>query len=51
MPQMAPMNWLTLFIMFSLFFLILNSMNYFNQLAKNSRKNIEKEKTSINWKW
>nr|YP_009995509.1 ATP synthase F0 subunit 8 [Ochthebius viridis]QNP09964.1 ATP synthase F0 subunit 8 [Ochthebius viridis] len=52
MPQMAPMNWLFLFIMFSMIFMLFNSMNYFsfkydNIMKKNNIKNIKK----LNWKW
>nr|QWB85873.1 ATP synthase F0 subunit 8 [Purpuricenus lituratus] len=51
MPQMAPMNWLTLFIYFSAVFLMFNMMNYFSflQPIKSSKK--MKKKTSFNWKW
>nr|ALO77162.1 ATP synthase F0 subunit 8 [Phloiophilus edwardsi] len=51
MPQMMPLNWLMLFIMFTLTFLLLNSMNYymFNYINKNT----DNYKLTIknNWKW
>nr|YP_010294900.1 ATP synthase F0 subunit 8 [Oiceoptoma thoracicum]UMO90838.1 ATP synthase F0 subunit 8 [Oiceoptoma thoracicum] len=51
MPQMAPMNWLILFIMFIIIFLMFNSMNYFS--FKYPTKSISTSKTTskINWKW
>nr|AXS66341.1 ATP synthase F0 subunit 8 [Staphylinoidea sp. 6 KM-2017] len=51
MPQMAPMNWLILFIYFTLIFLLFNSMNYFSFIypQKNSFK--KKIKLNLNWKW
>nr|YP_009919003.1 ATP synthase F0 subunit 8 [Orthonevra geniculata]QMP96583.1 ATP synthase F0 subunit 8 [Orthonevra geniculata] len=53
MPQMAPINWLTLFITFSLIFIMFNIMNYFiyspmTPKSKNTNKIIMK---SMNWKW
>nr|QVM79195.1 ATP synthase F0 subunit 8 [Tsivoka simplicicollis] len=51
MPQMAPLNWLTLFLFFSFTFLIFNSMNYFGILYTTKKDKIKKMKTSYNWKW
>nr|YP_010894992.1 ATP synthase F0 subunit 8 [Austalis copiosa]WJW73505.1 ATP synthase F0 subunit 8 [Austalis copiosa] len=53
MPQMAPMNWLSLFLLFSMIFLLFNMMNYFIYLptmpkSMTSNKIITK---SMNWKW
>nr|YP_009185895.1 ATP synthase F0 subunit 8 [Olophrum piceum]ALO70802.1 ATP synthase F0 subunit 8 [Olophrum piceum] len=51
MPQMAPMNWLMLFIMFTMIFLLFNSLNYFS-FKYNMNNNIFKKKTyKMNWKW
>nr|YP_010233736.1 ATP synthase F0 subunit 8 [Oryctes rhinoceros]QKX48645.1 ATP synthase protein 8 [Oryctes rhinoceros]QSZ78105.1 ATP synthase subunit 8 [Oryctes rhinoceros]WAT94188.1 ATP synthase F0 subunit 8 [Oryctes rhinoceros]WDA95529.1 ATP synthase F0 subunit 8 [Oryctes rhinoceros]WDA95542.1 ATP synthase F0 subunit 8 [Oryctes rhinoceros] len=51
MPQMAPLNWLSLFFMFVSIFLIYNAMNYFSFMYP--VKQPEKKKTikKINWKW
>nr|AZA05026.1 ATP synthase F0 subunit 8 [Anthrenus verbasci]QOW08060.1 ATP synthase F0 subunit 8 [Attagenus unicolor japonicus]UZT67666.1 ATP synthase F0 subunit 8 [Attagenus unicolor japonicus] len=51
MPQMAPMNWVTLFIMFSIILLMVNSINYFSffKAPKTTQKN--KLITKTNWKW
>nr|YP_004934862.1 ATP synthase F0 subunit 8 [Paracladura trichoptera]AET13113.1 ATP synthase F0 subunit 8 [Paracladura trichoptera] len=54
MPQMSPLKWLTLFMMFSFILLLFNIMNYFiyhnpyiNNL--NLKKNIFN--TTMPWKW
>nr|YP_009229599.1 ATP synthase F0 subunit 8 [Pteronarcella badia]ALT66156.1 ATP synthase FO subunit 8 [Pteronarcella badia] len=52
MPQMAPINWLTLFIAFSLILLIFNFMNYYSFLPtapETQEKSISQ--TPLNWKW
>nr|AXS66489.1 ATP synthase F0 subunit 8 [Cucujoidea sp. 28 KM-2017] len=51
MPQMAPLNWLTLMIYFSLLFMIFNSMNYFNFHYLPKKMKTEKKTIKINWKW
>nr|YP_010166637.1 ATP synthase F0 subunit 8 [Iberoporus pluto]QRV62728.1 ATP synthase F0 subunit 8 [Iberoporus pluto] len=52
MPQMAPMNWLILYILFSFIFMIFNFMNYYSFLItkKFYKKNFFKKNT-LNWKW
>nr|QWL15069.1 ATP synthase F0 subunit 8 [Epuraea sp.] len=51
MPQMAPLNWLTLFIYFVMIFFIHNVLNYFSFMYK--IKSFESNKSLINlfWKW
>nr|YP_010268852.1 ATP synthase F0 subunit 8 [Halovelia novoguinensis]UIG88257.1 ATP synthase F0 subunit 8 [Halovelia novoguinensis] len=51
MPQMAPMSWLTLMLLFMTTMIIINTMMYFNKDYKN--KNMEKNimKKNFNWKW
>nr|YP_010701668.1 ATP synthase F0 subunit 8 [Scaeva affinis]WCJ53229.1 ATP synthase F0 subunit 8 [Scaeva affinis] len=53
MPQMAPISWLLLFILFSIIFILFNMMNYFLYLPLTSKsKNLLKINTnSMNWKW
>nr|ALO70763.1 ATP synthase F0 subunit 8 [Neophonus bruchi] len=51
MPQMAPMNWLMLFFMFTLIFLLLNSINYFSYKYNINLKNKNFYKNMILWKW
>nr|QHD47875.1 ATP synthase F0 subunit 8 [Peltoperlopsis cebuano] len=52
MPQMAPISWLTLFLVFSMIFLVFNTMNYFCYLPP-SPSSTEKSisQTPFNWKW
>nr|AQP29354.1 ATP synthase F0 subunit 8 [Microtermes sp. E16] len=52
MPQMMPMEWLTLYITFLATFLMFNIMNYFNQSP--NKKTSTKEAINTNkmsWKW
>nr|AMX22554.1 ATP synthase F0 subunit 8 [Coptotermes acinaciformis raffrayi] len=52
MPQMMPMEWMTLYITFLMTFLMFNIMNYFTQSPNMATKitstiNVNK----MNWKW
>nr|WMY24225.1 ATP synthase F0 subunit 8 [Microtermes sp. F MLW-2023a] len=52
MPQMMPMEWMMLYTMFLVTFLMFNIMNYFNQppsTTMTSKKMIITNK--MNWKW
>nr|AYR05360.1 ATP synthase F0 subunit 8 [Coleoptera sp. ACP-2013] len=51
MPQMAPMNWLMLFFMFIIIFMIFNSLNYFCFLYNPKMKKTIKKNLTLNWKW
>nr|WOR80631.1 ATP synthase F0 subunit 8 [Curtos sp.] len=52
MPQMAPMFWINLFIMFIIIFIMFNVMNYFSLMYnKKSNNNIKKISKTIFWKW
>nr|QNP10061.1 ATP synthase F0 subunit 8 [Ochthebius peisonis] len=53
MPQMAPMNWIFLFIMFTMIFLMFNSLNYFSFKYKTNKTEEIKtnNKIKLNWKW
>nr|ARH55199.1 ATP synthase F0 subunit 8 [Silpha tyrolensis] len=51
MPQMAPMNWLMLFLMFIMIFLLFNSMNYFSFKYPIKKTSVTKNISKINWKW
>nr|YP_010730234.1 ATP synthase F0 subunit 8 [Biomeigenia flava]WEG23049.1 ATP synthase F0 subunit 8 [Biomeigenia flava] len=55
MPQMAPMNWLFLFIIFSISFMIFNMMNYYSFIPMMPKLNIYNNNSqlmnSMNWKW
>nr|YP_009441685.1 ATP synthase F0 subunit 8 [Usechus lacerta]AOY39204.1 ATP synthase F0 subunit 8 [Usechus lacerta] len=51
MPQMAPLNWLTLMIYFMMIMIMFNYLNYFSFMYNN--KNMMKKKITLhlNWKW
>nr|QIV24656.1 ATP synthase F0 subunit 8 [Hermerius prionoides] len=51
MPQMAPLNWLTLFALFTLVFMIFNIINYFMFSYKIKFSPFKKSKILSNWKW
>nr|QTZ18971.1 ATP synthase F0 subunit 8 [Epicypta sp. WQY003] len=54
MPQMAPINWLSLFILFSIIFLIFNIFNYYNFNLIYPKKNLKKSNKinkNLIWKW
>nr|WIL79813.1 ATP synthase F0 subunit 8 [Callimerus nigroapicalis] len=51
MPQMSPLNWVSLFIYFSLIFMMINSMNYFFVTYSFSSKTKKLILKKINWKW
>nr|ARH54341.1 ATP synthase F0 subunit 8 [Cyrtanaspis phalerata] len=51
MPQMAPLNWLTLMIFFIFTFLIFNILNYYFFMYKNSSSFKTKKIIKLNWKW
>nr|ALO70481.1 ATP synthase F0 subunit 8 [Cryptopleurum minutum] len=51
MPQMAPINWLFLFIFFIMIFMLFNSMNYFSFKYPIKSYKFSMKKTQMNWKW
>nr|AXS65473.1 ATP synthase F0 subunit 8 [Nitidulidae sp. KM-2017] len=51
MPQMAPLNWLALFIYFIIIFILFNVMNYFSFLYKIKSPKTTKNKIMFSWKW
>nr|QWZ46378.1 ATP synthase F0 subunit 8 [Philolithus actuosus]QWZ46391.1 ATP synthase F0 subunit 8 [Philolithus actuosus] len=52
MPQMAPLNWLTLMLFFISVFLTFNIMNYYSfNYNIPVKKTISIKKFKINWKW
>nr|YP_010895226.1 ATP synthase F0 subunit 8 [Orthoprosopa grisea]WJW73765.1 ATP synthase F0 subunit 8 [Orthoprosopa grisea] len=53
MPQMAPISWLTLFLLFSVIFMLFNMMNYFIYKPPILKSNIKNKMSinSMNWKW
>nr|WVH45009.1 ATP synthase F0 subunit 8 [Tipula yasumatsuana] len=53
MPQMAPINWLLLFIIFSIILIIFNTLNYFSFLPSTPTQSqtSSPQYTPLNWKW
>nr|YP_010999271.1 ATP synthase F0 subunit 8 [Synorthocladius bifidus]WPM93117.1 ATP synthase F0 subunit 8 [Synorthocladius bifidus] len=56
MPQMAPISWLILFIIFSMAFLSFNVLNYFcynnKKISMNKNSSMNKNNyKNLNWKW
>nr|AYN73189.1 ATP synthase F0 subunit 8 [Marellia remipes] len=51
-PQMSPLMWFPLFIMFSLLLVFYNQMNFFSfkmkTISSNEKKFMNK---NLNWKW
>nr|YP_010946625.1 ATP synthase F0 subunit 8 [Margattea nimbata]WGO57343.1 ATP synthase F0 subunit 8 [Margattea nimbata] len=51
MPQMMPLNWLFLFIMFNLIFLMFNIMNYFQPVPAPLSTKLSIKMNPSSWKW
>nr|UOU85360.1 ATP synthase F0 subunit 8 [Nephrotoma flavescens] len=53
MPQMSPINWLLLFIIFSIILIIFNTLNYFSFLPLTPKiySTTKKIYAPLNWKW
>nr|QXX99461.1 ATP synthase F0 subunit 8 [Tribolium castaneum] len=52
MPQMAPLNWLVLMIIFINIMIMFNMTNYYSFIYPVQKfKKTELNKTTINWKW
>nr|YP_010579432.1 ATP synthase F0 subunit 8 [Lepidurus couesii]UNY33514.1 ATP synthase F0 subunit 8 [Lepidurus couesii] len=52
MPQMAPLNWLGLFLLFVFIYLITISFIYFHfNCSYNSQSTDQKSMAPLNWKW
>nr|YP_009441893.1 ATP synthase F0 subunit 8 [Trypophloeus asperatus]AOY40101.1 ATP synthase F0 subunit 8 [Trypophloeus asperatus]QNE86053.1 ATP synthase F0 subunit 8 [Cryphalus abietis] len=52
MPQMAPLNWLTLFMYFSIIFLLTSVLLYTSFQPNQQSQSFKIFKTpNLNWKW
>nr|ATL76495.1 ATP synthase subunit 8 [Stylotermes sp. Chi-131] len=52
MPQMMPLEWMTLYTTFLISFLMFNVINYFTQETNTQQKETTKIKPNTkNWKW
>nr|YP_009330837.1 ATP synthase F0 subunit 8 [Sinopodisma tsinlingensis]APD83436.1 ATP synthase F0 subunit 8 [Sinopodisma tsinlingensis] len=53
MPQMSPLMWFSLFILFSIVLILFNQMNFFSfksNIMKSEQMSKMKSK-NLNWKW
>nr|YP_010946664.1 ATP synthase F0 subunit 8 [Margattea angusta]WGO57382.1 ATP synthase F0 subunit 8 [Margattea angusta] len=51
MPQMMPLNWLFMFIMFTLVLLLFNIMNYFQPVPTPLSTKLHIKSIMYVWKW
>nr|ADZ56290.1 ATP synthase F0 subunit 8 [Tuarega ouarzazatensis] len=53
MPQMSPLTWFSLFIMFSATLILFNQMNffYFKTMPIKMFESTKSEEKNMNWKW
>nr|YP_002265591.1 ATP synthase F0 subunit 8 [Tetraphalerus bruchi]ACF35124.1 ATP synthase F0 subunit 8 [Tetraphalerus bruchi] len=52
MPQMSPINWVSMFISITTIFIAINSINYFMLENKKEKSTTNKKCTKVNnWKW
>nr|YP_010411485.1 ATP synthase F0 subunit 8 [Callirhopalus sedakowii]URN73816.1 ATP synthase F0 subunit 8 [Callirhopalus sedakowii] len=51
MPQMFPLNWLMLFFLFILVYIMIMIMNYYSFIYKPKMMKNNPKKSSLNWKW
>nr|YP_010373919.1 ATP synthase F0 subunit 8 [Coomaniella dentata]UPI13500.1 ATP synthase F0 subunit 8 [Coomaniella dentata] len=51
MPQMAPLYWLLLMILFSLIFILFFILNFYSSINSPQKQDNIKLSNKINWKW
>nr|AJG02518.1 ATP synthase F0 subunit 8 [Euplectus karstenii] len=51
MPQMAPMNWIFLYFLFTIIFIMMNFINYYYTMYTPTNKISFMKKYNFNWKW
>nr|YP_009737789.1 ATP synthase F0 subunit 8 [Dacus bivittatus]QHW07524.1 ATP synthase F0 subunit 8 [Dacus bivittatus] len=53
MPQMAPIGWLSLFIVFSITFILFSIINFYSVIPQTPTSHISKKHSTspLNWKW
>nr|YP_010464213.1 ATP synthase F0 subunit 8 [Strongylium kulzeri]UUL71590.1 ATP synthase F0 subunit 8 [Strongylium kulzeri] len=51
MPQMAPLNWLSLMIMFVLILVMFNILNFYSFPYQIKQVTPKSKSLQINWKW
>nr|AXS66499.1 ATP synthase F0 subunit 8 [Coleoptera sp. 25 KM-2017] len=51
MPQMAPLNWLSLYMMFLILFSMTIILNYYSFLYQPKTQTMNKSFPKTHWKW
>nr|UFR82906.1 ATP synthase F0 subunit 8 [Protaetia speciosa jousselini] len=51
MPQMSPLSWLILFLIFCLTFILFNILNYYCFLYPVKTASTKPKTQTISWKW
>nr|AVE15622.1 ATP synthase F0 subunit 8 [Caliris sp. JZ-2017] len=52
MPQMMPLNWFLLFLMFSMLMIMFNMINYFSMFhLKKNKITLKPSFNTLYWKW
>nr|QWB85847.1 ATP synthase F0 subunit 8 [Clytomelegena kabakovi] len=51
MPQMAPLNWMILFMLFIIIFSIFNNLNYFSFSYPITENPLKISLMKLHWKW
>nr|YP_010894940.1 ATP synthase F0 subunit 8 [Phortica variegata]QXG19615.1 ATP synthase F0 subunit 8 [Phortica variegata]QXG19628.1 ATP synthase F0 subunit 8 [Phortica variegata]WJW73453.1 ATP synthase F0 subunit 8 [Phortica variegata] len=53
MPQMAPISWLSLFLIFTVSFILFCILNYYSYIPTSPKSSNLKTSSlnSMNWKW
>nr|ATN23520.1 ATP synthase F0 subunit 8 [Neolema sp. EMHAU-15071012] len=51
MPQMAPLNWISLMIYFIILFYMFNMINFYINIYNPKKFIINKKNIKLNWKW
>nr|QXJ41882.1 ATP synthase F0 subunit 8 [Pissodes strobi] len=51
MPQMAPMNWICLYLFFSSIFILILIMSYFSFMYPTKMFKTSSQKLLHSWKW
>nr|ARH54029.1 ATP synthase F0 subunit 8 [Tomoxia bucephala] len=51
MPQMAPLSWTLLMIMFIVTLMIFSSLNFYSFNYSSNHSSLSIKKKNMNWKW
>nr|ATL23288.1 ATP synthase F0 subunit 8 [Sympiezomias velatus] len=51
MPQMAPLNWMSMYLFFILIFVMFIIVNYYSFLYKPKTMKFSNLKKLLSWKW